>query len=162
MRRPRSLVDPYRCGFYRLELSVPPCSANAQNQCPFNESFATGSNEQVAEIILNLTNPPGTVFPVGDFGPEPKGNPRILNAPNSQFQFTIDGTQWIVDWPGGDYPWPNDYTPVQRPPEFSTTGICSELEQPGDGSASANSTIKIIVKVTDTRDPQTGKCVATR
>jgi hypothetical protein len=149
--------DPYRCAYYRVK-DMPACTS--PGSCPFDEPFipggAPGSGGVQGDVLLNLTNPPTSVFNVEllGYGPLPKGNPRIMRDPDAvntgmlADQFFIDATTAVIDWPAFGTGTPNDYSPVQR--ETSTAGGgCADIIKPDKDSFNGGSAIKVRIRVTD-------------
>ncbi len=130
-------LNPYRCAYYRVK-DVPVCSAGPAS-CPFDEAFVLNSTDILAEVILNLTNPPSSVFNINAlFGNGVKGNPRLARDPDSipGNQFGIDSTTAVIDWPAFGSGFPNDYSPVQR--ATSNPGSCAEIVKPDKGKDSGS------------------------
>jgi len=141
--------DPYRCAYYRVK-DMPVCTATS---CPFEEEFVPGTFDILSEIIMNLTNPPQSVFDVSAYGPVPKGNPRIMRDPDSvntgplANQFFIDATTAVIDWPSFGTGTPNDYSPVQRlPTTAGSGGGCADVIKPDGSSVNQGSTMKVIIE----------------
>jgi hypothetical protein len=150
-----SSLDPYRCAYYRVK-DMPLCQASNPGACPFAEEFVPGTNDILSDILLNLTNPPSTVFDVSAYGPAPKGNPRLMRDPDSvntgplADQFFIDATTAVIDWPAFGTGTPNDYSPVQRVPSTAGSGGgCAEIIKPDKDSFNGGSAIKVRIRVTD-------------
>ncbi|HYN07389.1 MAG TPA: hypothetical protein VES67_08370 [Vicinamibacterales bacterium] len=143
-------LDRYQCAYYRVK-DMPICSASQPNNCPFDEEFVGGSlagkDDILSEILMNLTNPPQLVFNVAQYGPAPKGNPRLMRDPDSVAgnQFFIDATTAVIDWPAFGTGTPNDYSPVQR--VTSNPGACAEVISPDKSGLNSGAAIKVVVEV---------------
>ncbi len=139
-------LDPYRCGYYRVK-GVPVCTS--PGNCPFDEPFVANSTDIQAEIILNLTNPPTSVFNIPVlFGNGVKGNPRLARDPDSigGNQFGIDSTTAVIDWPAFGSGFPNDYSPVQRATS-TPGGGCATIISPNGSGHNSGASIKMVVDV---------------
>jgi hypothetical protein len=164
-------VNEYRCAYYRVK-HMPACTAtstiNGVLSCtaPFAEPLVPESNDVQGEIVMNLTNPPTTLFPVSVFGPEPKGNPRLMRDPDSVpgKQFFIDATTAVIDWPAFGTGTPNDYSPVQRKTDTSQTSSqtpvqgCVDIIGPNGNHANSGSVVKIVIEVKDGVRGSNGLC----
>ncbi len=154
-------TDPYRCAYYRVK-DMPLCSASSPGSCPFDEEFVPGTNDILSEILMNMTNPPQSVFDVTPYGPAPKGNPRMMRDPDSVStgtlanQFFIDATTAIIDWPAFGTGTPNDYSPVQRVPSTAGGG-CATIISPTSSGFNSGSAKKFIIEVTD-QTASNGSC----
>ena len=91
------------------------------------------------------------MFPVTDYGPAPKGNPRLMRDPDSVpgNQFLLDATTAVIDWPAFGTGTPNDYVPVMRVQDSdvaNTAGGCVEIIKPDGVGQNKGSSIKVIIE----------------
>ena len=156
-------IGRYRCGYYRVK-DMPDCTATSNGNCvdPFAEALVPGKNDILSEILMNLTNPPTSRFPVSFYGPEPKGNPRLMRDPDSEpgKQFFIDATTAVIDWPAFGTGTPNDYAPVQRKtePGQGTGQGCVDIIGPNGNHVNGGSVLKIVIEVKDGVRGSNGLC----
>jgi hypothetical protein len=141
---PTGSLDPYRCGFYRLE--IPSCTAANASSCPYADPFIPGTDDINFQFIIDHPDAPPS-FNVMAFGPPPKGNPRLMRDPSrvTGDQFFIDATAAVIDPPyfgGGGV---NDYAVAQRVP--INPGACATVINPNDKGLNSGSSIKITIEV---------------